>query len=60
MTEIKDTVSKLIETLKDGEGGYRQAAEKIQKPECFSSSNPALIQPCRSRAGQSRCTSPTI
>lgn len=33
MTEIKDTVSKLIETLKDGEEGYRQAAEKIQKPE---------------------------
>ena len=33
MTEIKDTVSKLIETLKDGEEGYRQAAEKIQNPE---------------------------
>jgi uncharacterized protein (TIGR02284 family) len=33
MTEIKDTVSKLIESLKDGEEGYRQAAEKIKNPE---------------------------
>src|SRR5690242_15037263 len=33
MTEIKDTVSKLIETCKDGQEGYRQAAETIQNLE---------------------------
>src|SRR5579859_3521688 len=33
MTEIRDTVAKLIETCKDGQEGYRQAAENIKNPE---------------------------
>jgi uncharacterized protein (TIGR02284 family) len=33
MTEVRNTVAKLIETCKDGEEGYRQAAENIKNSE---------------------------
>jgi|ERR1700724_2072243 uncharacterized protein (TIGR02284 family) len=33
MTEVRDVVAKLIETCKDGQEGYRQAAENIKNPE---------------------------
>ena len=33
MTEVRDTVAKLIETCKDGQEGYRQAAENIKNLE---------------------------
>lgn len=33
MTEIRDTVARLIETCKDGQEGYKQAAENIKNLE---------------------------
>jgi uncharacterized protein (TIGR02284 family) len=33
MTEVRDIVTKLIETCKDGQEGYRQAAENIKNLE---------------------------
>jgi len=44
MTEIRDTVAKLIETCKDGEEGYRQAAENIKNPEYKSFFEQQLLE----------------